>query len=163
MTNYLNKPPLGYAGRRLHDLSKGKWFLPRAFPKNAFLFNAHRIPRPLPHPLLIVEGAWGVMKLAQAGFPASVALFGLHLSSFQCRWITRLRVPVLVLTDGDDPGREAGPRIAARLGSFARFLALPRDRDPEDLPASQLHRLLQPFLGSRSFPVPQHCLSGGSL
>ncbi len=147
--------PLGYAGRRLHHLSRGKWILPRSFPKSTFLFNAHRLPRSLPHPLLLVEGAWGVLKLTQVGYPAVVALFGLDISPFQVHYITRLRTPVLVLTDGDDPGRRAGPRLTRILGPSARFVPLPPDRDPEDLTPTQIHTLLKPF-----FPNPMRTTPG---
>lgn len=128
--------PLGYAGRRLRPDRRGKWVLPRGLLKGRLLYGWHQAPQH--HALVVVEGAWEVLRLHQIGV-AAVGLLGIHASAQQLLLLEPVRCRVLL--DGDDAGRSAGAALAQRLS--APVLSLPRDRDPADLSDQQLIRLLR--------------------
>jgi len=128
--------PLGYAGRRLRPERRGKWVLPRGLPRGQLLYGWHHAAQH--HDLIVVEGAWEVLRLHQIGVPA-VALLGIHASAQQLRLLRPVRCRILL--DGDDAGRSAAAALARRLG--APVLALPPDRDPANLTDQQLIRLLR--------------------
>ena len=142
--------PLGYAGRRLDPTeahSWGKWKLPPRLPKQQLLYGWHRVRRQLgPRGVVLVEGAWDVMRLAQLGVPA-VALLGLHLSSYQADLLRPVHRVVLML-DGDEAGRTAAPRIAAGLRRACPTILLPDGCDPDDLADPALISHLAPFFSS---------------
>ena len=133
--------PLGYAGRRL-DPSQverfGKWKLPPALPKNDLLYNFHRIAKPVPSRLVIVECPWGVMRLAQLGIPA-VALLGTSLSDQNCGRLVTLPHLTLML-DGDPAGECASVHIERILAPHTRVtvVRLPPGLDPDHLSDQQL-------------------------
>lgn len=142
--------PLGYCGRRLdpHDVyQKGKWCFPKGYPKAETLFNAHRAASSPGRGIVVVEGPWAVLRLAQAGVPRAVALLGTRMSNAHARWLTKAPV-VLLLLDGDSAGRRGAKTIAAALrGTTAvRIYELPDGAEPEDLADDEMgaiaHRLL---------------------
>ena len=129
--------PLGYLARRLDpEQAKryGKYKLPPALPKSRLLYNLHRTARVRRHGLVLVECPWAVMRLAQLRIPA-VALLGTHLSDHQLRLLAD--VPrLLLMLDGDPPGRTAATRIRRQLAPHAAVgvAHLPDGLDPDDLP-----------------------------
>ena len=137
--------PLGYAARRLgaDDIRwRGKWAWPPAFPKVQLLYNWHRAAPHIDCGLIVVEGLWSVMKLAQAGFANAVALGGTTISSEQARLLSRAP-RILLLLDGDDAGHTAAAfhqRQAVHRALFVRHP--PERRDPADLTESDLRRLV---------------------
>ncbi len=138
--------PIGYAGRRLHPKQVqlyGKWKLPPALPKSALLYNFHRLGSYTPKALVIVEGPWAVMRLAQLNIPA-VALLGIHLSPTQ-RDLLRTIQPVILMLDGDYAGRRATIRIQNALepNTKVHTITLPLDHDPDDLTDNQLSSITQ--------------------
>jgi DNA primase len=137
--------PLGYAGRRLDSEAArrhGKWKWPSAFPKSTTLYNWHRAWPQAERGLIVVEGVWSVMKLAQAGFPNAVALGGTAVSATQAGWLRGASRLVLIL-DGDSAGRDAMTRLEARhLHPKLQTIALPPGVDPADLPEQKLRQLL---------------------
>ena len=133
--------PIGYAGRRLHPKQVqlyGKWKLPPALPKSALLYNFHRLSSYTHKALVIVEGPWAVMRLAQLNIPA-VALLGIHLSPTQ-RDLLRTLQRVILMLDGDCAGRRATTRIRNALepNTKVHTITLPLDHDPDDLTDDQL-------------------------
>ena len=133
--------PIGYAGRRLHPKQVqlyGKWKLPPALPKSALLYNFHRLSSCAHKALVIVEGPWAVMRLAQLNIPA-VALLGIHLSPTQ-RDLLRTRQHVILMLDGDCAGRRATICIRNALKPNIKVdtITLPLDHDPDDLTDDQL-------------------------
>ena len=138
--------PIGYAGRRLHPKEiqlYGKWKLPPALPKNQLLYNFHRLSSYTHKALVIVEGPWAVMRLAQLNIPA-VALLGIHLSSTQ-RDLLRTWKHVILMLDGDCAGRRATTRIQNALEPDTKVhtIQLPLDHDPDDLTDDQLTSITQ--------------------
>jgi DNA primase len=140
--------PIGYTGRRLHPKHVqlyGKWKLPPALPKSALLYNFHRASSYTHKALVIVEGPWDVMRLAQLSIPA-VALLGIHLSTTQHDLLRTIQCVILML-DGDYAGRRAATRIrnALELNTKVHTINLPLDHDPDDLTDDQLSSITQHF------------------
>jgi DNA primase len=140
--------PIGYAGRRLHPKQVqlyGKWKLPPAFPKNQLLYNFHRLSSYTHKALVIVEGPWAVMRLAQLNIPA-VAPLGIHLSKTQ-RDLIRTRQHVILMLDGDCAGRRATTRIRNALEPDTNVdsITLPLNHDPDDLTDDQLTAITKPL------------------
>jgi len=134
--------PLGYAGRRLHLDDRGKWVFPPRLPKSRLLYQYHRLSRCLDHPVVLVEGPWGVLRLAQLGIPA-VALFGVHLSDHQAGLLRPIR-HLLVMLDGDPAGRQATEDVCRRLDGVD--VTLGDGRDPDDLSDDDLVDLVSSSL-----------------
>ena len=128
--------PLGYAGRRLQPGDRGKWIFPPRLPKSRLLYGYHRVRHA--QRLVLVEGAWDVLRLAQLGVPA-VALLGTHLSPEQAR-LLRQHPSITVMLDGDAAGERAARTIASALD--ADVIALHGGHDPADLDDDELRRLL---------------------
>jgi DNA primase len=133
--------PIGYAGRRtqLKQVQRyGKWKFPPAIAKSVLLYNFHRLGSHTHKALVIVEGPWAVMRLAQLNIPA-VALLGIHLSPTQCALLRTLQRVILML-DGDCAGRRATTRIRNALepNTKVHTITLPLDHDPDDLTDDQL-------------------------
>lgn len=140
--------PIGYAGRRLidHQIKKhGKWKFPPRLPKSEILYNFHRVKNELQKGLFVVEGPWGVMRLAQLRIPA-VALLGINLSNEQQRILCKMTKIVLML-DGDIPGRKAAKRIHDKLknNTVVKRVNLNINTDPDDLHDHQLKRIAELF------------------
>jgi DNA primase len=140
--------PIGYAGRRLHPKQVqlyGKWKLPRALPKRALLYNFHRANSYTHKALVIVEGPWAVMRLAQLNIPA-VALLGIYLSPIQ-RDLLRTLQRVILMLDGDCAGRRATTRIKNALepNTKVHSITLPLNHDPDDLTEDQLSSITKPL------------------
>ena len=144
----LQARPIGYAGRRLHPKHVqlyGKWKLPPALPKNTLLYNFHRVSSYTHKGLVIVEGPWAVMRLAQLNIPA-VALLGIHLSPTQRDMLLTVQRVILML-DGDRAGRQAAIRIQKTLEPNTKVhnITLPLNHDPDDLTDDQLASITKPL------------------
>ena len=145
----LQGKPVGYAGRRLNPKQikqRGKWKFPPGLPKKDLLYNFHRVRSHMHKGLVVVEGPWGVMRLAQLHIPA-VALLGIHLSHTQHDLLCRIPRIVLML-DGDDAGIQATSRIRRTLETSTQVqqVNLPSDTDPDDLDDHDLARVARYLL-----------------
>lgn len=142
----LHGHPLGYAGRRLEQAEIhrwGKWKWPPGFPKSKLLWNWHRTVSEREGGLVVVEGAWSVMKLWQAGYRNVVALGGVHISPDQAQ-LLRLATRVTLFLDGDTTGLEATARnLASPFHPCLRAIYPPEGLDPADLTEPQLSQLLK--------------------
>jgi DNA primase len=138
--------PLGYCGRRLDSNEAarfGKWRFPKNFPKTQILYNAHRASCFQARGIVLVECPWAVMRIAQAGFPNTVALLGTALSQIQMNWLSNASF-ILLLLDGDPAGQKAAASILNTLGPSVKILKhrLADNMEPEDLPESALQSIL---------------------
>lgn len=92
--------------------------------------------------IVLVESVFDAMHVG----PNATAIFGTHLSDHQVEMIhaSQAREAVL-LFDGDDAGRAGAIVAAKRLGSSltVRVATLPDGKDPDDLPASRLERIVK--------------------
>ena len=133
--------PLGYAGRRISppaDGQIGRWKLPSRLPKGSLLYGWHRVMPGGQQRLVVVEGVWGVLRLAQVGVPA-VALLGAHASARQCAMLASAKRVVLML-DGDRAGRVGTRRLVGQLNGRGdvRVIELGDGVDPDDLGDGEL-------------------------
>lgn len=146
----LSGQPLGYCGRYLdHEtiIRWGKWRFPKNFPKKNILYNAHRALCSVKQGIIVVECPWAVMRLAQAGINSAVALLGTTISPTQIAWLSKAP-KVLLLLDGDQPGRKATSAIANILRHKTNIFIhhLPNDMEPEDLSDKQLISIVNKYL-----------------
>ena len=133
---------VAYAGRWLGDTFSAedpKYKLPADFVKSVVLFNSHRVGTT--EDIVLVEGYFGAMRLHMLGAPV-VALMGTSISDDQIALLRELGVRrVLVLLDGDEPGRQARPALLEALASsfFVTVGELPNGCDPEVVSDEDLH------------------------
>ena len=84
--------------------------------------------------VLIVEGYFDVLGLANDGVKNSVAVCGSNLTLGQALLLRRYTSRAYTLFDGDNAGRESGVkarRILKRAGIFRGCLILPKGYDPD--------------------------------
>lgn len=141
--------PLGYCGRHLYpdNIARwGKWRFPKGFPKGKILYNAHRAQSAKTRGIVAVECPWAAMRLTQAGIQGVVSLLGTSLTSVRADWLSKAP-HVLLMLDGDDPGRKAALSIAQALGSLTSVFIheLPGGLEPEDLSDSALMSIVSDF------------------
>lgn len=130
---------LGYTGRwakKTVPKDIEKWMFPKKFPKQEVLFNAHRVnPYMEDHGVILVEGALDTICLHSQEYPV-LGLLGTSISEQQIEILLGLEVEfVLVMLDGDAPGRKAVPALLEQLSRefYVRDLKLPDGEDPETL------------------------------
>jgi len=130
---------LGYVGRSVKKrLGKNeeKWLFPPSFPKREVLFNFHRLKPAEFDGLILVEGALDCVRLHGFDLPV-VALLGSAVSAQHIELLLDAEVnQVIVMFDGDAPGRKAAERATAQLAQsfYVLDLKLPDGEDPETLP-----------------------------
>lgn len=137
---------VAYAGRSV-DGSEPRYKMPGGFHKSLELFNIHRALAPsesMAHTVIVVEGFFDCMKVRQAGYPRVVALMGSTMSEPQERILAREFAYVILMLDGDEPGREAATEIAARLvrRTFVKVINLTDGTQPDQLSSEQLQSIL---------------------
>ena len=145
----LSGQPLGYCGRYLDHkpiIRWGKWRFPKNFPKKNILYNAHSALCFRKQGIIVVECPWAVMRLAQAGVNTAVALLGTTISTAQISWLSKAP-KVLLLLDGDQPGKKAASAIANILRHNTNIFihSLPNDMEPEDLSDKQLISIVNKY------------------
>lgn len=135
---------VAYAGRSL-DAAEPRYRFPPRFRKSLVLFNLHRAV-PQGKTVVVVEGFFDCLTVHQAGLPCVVALMGCSLSQPQERLLRHHFEEVVLLLDGDKPGRTAGVSIAARLCSkiSTRLVEVPAGCQPDQLGTDQIRCLCIP-------------------
>jgi DNA primase len=136
---------VAYAGRSI-DGSEPRYKFPAGFHKSMELYNLHRVREEVS--VVLVEGFFDCMKVAQAGFPC-VALMGSTMSDAQEELIREHFAHVVVMLDGDEAGRGASEGIIERLRRAVfqvNVIALDDGVQPDQLSTSELHRLLNSIL-----------------
>ena len=86
------------------------------------------------------------MRLTQAGMQGVVSLLGTSLSFIQKDWLSEAPA-VLLMLDGDNPGRKAARSIAQALCSLTSVFIynLPDGLEPENLSDSELMSIVRAF------------------
>lgn len=95
--------------------------------------------------VIIVEGQFDVMAMHSCGFPNTVAVLGGAFTPMQAELLKRWTKQIVLLFDGDKPGREHANRCLSVLsyygsvfgknkdkGFMTANVSLPTDRDPND-------------------------------
>lgn len=134
---------VAYAGRSVDD-SEPKYKLPAGFHKGQELYNLHRASGAGERGLIVVEGYFDAMRVHQAGYPFVVALMGCSMSEDQERLLVTHADQVVIMLDGDDAGRQGMEEISWRLARhiWTKVVLLPESRQPDQLTAEELHKLL---------------------
>jgi DNA primase len=135
---------VAYAGRSLGAVEP-RYRFPPGFRKSLFLFNLHRaVQLKSCQVVVVVEGFFDCLKTHQAGHHCVVALMGSTLSSPQADLLKHNFEEVILMLDGDSTGRAATSAIAARLRRTlpVRVAYVPSDRQPDQLPAEEIRRLI---------------------
>jgi DNA primase len=139
---------VAYAGRTI-DQTEPKYKFPAGFRKSQQLFNLHRAHSTGPGPLIIVEGFFDCMMVHQAGFSRVVALMGSSCSGAQAAILSERFGHVVLMLDGDEPGREAQRELTLTLAAqgFVCSVSVPDGKQPDQLSAQDIQNLLRPILG----------------
>jgi len=135
---------VAYSGR-IPGAGEPKYKFPAGFRKSQVLFNLHRA-HVHGRTVVLVEGFFDCIKVHEAGFPCVVALMGSSLSQRQENFLQRYFREVILMLDGDKPGRQASEAIAARLVNrlAVRVVATPPGLQPDQMSADQIHCLCDP-------------------
>lgn len=138
---------VGYAGRSLDD-GEPKYLFPsreKGFYKSHLVFNLHRVLKAAgsDDPVIVVEGFFDCLKLAQTGYHA-VGLLGSSLSEAQEELLVSHFNRFVLLFDGDDAGRKATADCLARLArrAFAHVIELPSGRQPDQFSPEELRLIV---------------------
>jgi DNA primase len=135
---------VGYLGRRL-DEDEPKYRFPSGFAAGRQLYNLWR--QEARDDVIVVEGPFDVMRLAQAGYPKTVALLGSRPSGWQVERLREFRRVVLLL-DGDPAGQAGAQACAERLragGADAPEVIearWPEGTDPASLSEAEVREVL---------------------
>lgn len=134
---------VGYGGRSL-DGSEPRYRFPTGFAKSRVLFNLHRATAARQSTVIVVEGFFDCLKVYQAGFGSVVALMGSALYEHPRRLLMQHFRQIVLMLDGDAPGRRAAAVVSARLSASCpvRIVQLANDSQPDQLSEQTLQELL---------------------
>jgi DNA primase len=107
---------VGYCGRCV-DGSEPRYRFPAGFAKSQVLFNLHRAVATRQSTVIVVEGFFDCLKVYQAGFSSVVALMGAALYEPQRRLLMQRFRQIVLMLDGDAPGRRAAAVASERLSA----------------------------------------------
>jgi len=141
---------VGYHGRAIKDSKQPRYYNPSEFEIKDYLFNYDACG--FRKELILVEGAFNAMSMAEKGFLRTAATFGTEFKSEQVQKIFSLNPSSVVICFDRDPskikeGKEhgfAGQRATKKLGLLlndflkVEVMPLPFGKDPNDLPAEIL-------------------------
>jgi DNA primase len=107
------------------------------FGTNNLNFNNHKS-------IILTEGCFDAIHLQSYGYPA-VALMHSDISDIQRHILMEYQLPVYIMMDGDDPGKEAAIKIKKRLrGDFlVRVCNTPDGKDPDSLTKEEIEIILK--------------------
>lgn len=135
---------VAYAGRYVgDDEEQPRYKLPKGFQKSHLLYNLHRLIEDKPKHVVLVEGYWSVMRLAQEGIPC-VASLGSALSDQQVELLHKAGVRyVTIMYDGDEGGQTGALDAAAKLSAhlYVRRITLPDGVKPDTMTDDYLDRV----------------------
>ena len=106
----------------------------------------HRAAAQGSNTVVVVEGFFDCMKVHQAGVRSVVALMGAALYKSQRRTLLERFHHITLLLDGDPTGRKASAAIAQKLRAQCclRLIPLPDGVQPDQMPAPEIVRVMQP-------------------
>jgi DNA primase len=134
---------VAYCGRSL-DGAEPRYKFPAGFAKSQVLFNLHRAAAAGERTVVAVEGFFDCLKVHQAGYGSVVALMGAALYDRQ-RWLLTERFrSVILMLDGDEPGRRASAVMASRLAAYCpvRVIQLAVNTQPDQLSEQAIQEIL---------------------
>jgi DNA primase len=159
-----NGRAVGFGGRTLGDEEPKYLNSPETpvYRKGRFLFGLGEAREALREGAegILVEGYFDAIGLAQAGFPAAVAVAGTALTPEQAGLLARYTGRVCLVLDGDAAGEAAtqralGPLIGA--GLEVRVGRLPAGEDPDSFVRRQGAEAFRRFAAAAESPVAYLC------
>jgi len=137
-----------YVGNKIPE-DEPKYKLPVGFHKELELYNLNRVHQQNHEgALILVESYFSVFRLHQMGLPV-VSPMGRSLSQTQINLLVSHGFKkILLLHDGDDPGRAAVTTISRQLlevGFYVIAPMVPEDFKPHRLSEQELNILLKPI------------------
>jgi DNA primase len=152
---------VAYIGRSLkEDDPEGKWRFPKGFHKSLEIFGIDRLARDgetreavAKYGLIVVEGCFDVISLAEKGFKNAVSTLGSEVSPQQRALLVDPELNpsrrVTIFFDNDEAGKAGRRKLAGDLiyEAFVRYVDLGRieagDRaDPDQFTKEELAKLL---------------------
>jgi DNA primase len=135
---------MAYAGRSV-DGRQPRYRFPAGFGKSQVLFNFHRAAASASDSVVVVEGFFDCLRVSRAGIESVVALLGTELYEHPAQLLQNRFGRVVLLLDGDEAGRGACARVAARLRNRCevRVIGLPEGAQPDQLADCQLRSLIE--------------------
>lgn len=137
---------VGVSGRSYDADAKGpKYLHTTGFKRDLVLYGEHKIDKNVRVGYLF-EGFFHVMAAWQCGFTNSLARLGTHLSRVQLEklvsWFDRL----IIVPDGDEPGRNSADTLSWALSSriVVQVIPMPEGKDADSILPEQLIALLRP-------------------
>ena len=145
---------IGYAGRRveysLHDEDPShvapecpnleRWIFPAGFLRGQVVYNLHRVTEDDWTEVVVVESFWGVLACIRAGILNAVAIMSNYATDEQVRQLAGFE-KVIVLFDGDVPGRKGAADLKSRLPN-AEVKTLADDVQPDTIRPDSLRIFL---------------------
>lgn len=138
-----------YLASVLDDWEPTSWMHSEGFKKKLYLFGEDRITSyDGKGTCFIVEGMFDVIWLDSRGIPNVLAICGSDLSPFQREKIVKWFNRVVIIPDGDAPGKEAADKMVEALGSriSVNVFPTPFGKDPDQLSEEQVSDLKSRFL-----------------
>lgn len=136
---------VGISGRAVGANRIPKYLHSKGFRRDHYLFGENKVePSGTAY---LVEGQFDVIGLWHYGYRNVVAVLGSHLTKFQAEKVVQFFSEVVIVTDGDNAGREAGARFAGALRPRLRSVRVvdtPDGKDPGSLTEDEASELLGP-------------------
>ena len=133
---------VAYAGRAVNG-EEPKYRFPAGFRKSQVLFNLDRVIQTGSSNVIVVEGFFDALKVHQAGHPV-VALMGSSFSQRQSELLLNHFASVMLMLDGDEPGRRATEVILQLLKPRVPVnkVELPNRVQPDQLSTAEINVLI---------------------
>ena len=136
---------VGFGGRALSDKSEAKYLNSpetSVYQKSKILFGLNFARPEIRHmdAVIIVEGYLDQISLYQAGIRNVVATMGTALTEEHIRSLERQTKNLILVYDGDEPGKNAairGAKLTLKLGVGCRVVMLPQGEDPDSFIRAQ--------------------------
>jgi DNA primase len=134
---------VAYAGRSI-DGSEPRYLFPPNFRKSQVVFNLHRAVGEAARWAIVVEGFFDCLRVHQSGFRNVVALMGASLSEVQEQLQLERFQQLVLLLDGDKPGRRASQHLAARPWGKVSLskVGVPSGGQPDQLSNEEIEWIL---------------------
>lgn len=138
----IKKRLVGLIGRSVRD-DKLPWYNYWNFKKSQFLYGIHLFDKNIKR-MVIVEGAFDVLKLYQYGIKNTFAIMGSSVSEEQLKLITRKGYSIYLFPDGDNAGYRWVEEVHRNLRGKALLLLVEpiKQKDPDDLTKQEVEELL---------------------
>lgn len=135
-----NGDTIGFSGRIYNTKSDSKYINTREtliFKKGENLYNYHlaKDEARKEKSLIVVEGFMDVIRLYSIGVKNVVALMGTSLTKEQTTLIKRTSTNIILMLDGDNPGKKAIVNVGQILEEEnlrVNVVALPEELDPDE-------------------------------